>query len=134
MSNYVRSRNVNNEAAEAPARLLRHRKEKSLRTRLFLRYGYLSERTLEGNFKTLLNEEECRSWFSLIEYETSKACGTQAAEQFLVYVVGKLKKYNLWKWFYVREYYNVSTTINTIRVLGYVNRTPAQQADMPPLH
>jgi hypothetical protein len=86
-----RSRNINNEAAEAWARLLRHRTKKSLRTRLFLRYGDLGKRTLEGNVKKLLNEE-CRSWFNLIDYEISNTCGTQAVGQFLKYVVGKLKK------------------------------------------
>jgi hypothetical protein len=94
VSNYVRSRNIKNEAAEAPARLLRHRKEKSSGIKLFLRYGDFGGRTLEGNVNKLLNEE-CRSWFSLIEYEISKACGTQAMGQFLKYVVGKLTNYNL---------------------------------------
>jgi hypothetical protein len=63
----------------------------SLRTRLFLRCGDLGERTLEGDVKKLLNEE-CRSWFNLIEYTISKTRGTQAVGQFLKYVVGKLKK------------------------------------------
>jgi len=37
---------------------------------------------------TALLNEECRSWFSLIECEMSKACGTQAVGHFLKHSVG----------------------------------------------